>query len=274
MVNNKIDFPELKEIVKKLRSDDGCPWDREQDENSIKNHLLEETHEIILAIENKDYENLKEEIGDVMFQLLFLAELAEEKGHFTIYDSIAAAYEKFIRRHPHVFPPQGFSPQGSDNESGATGVVDEPMTSDEVLKLWDSIKKTEKPTDDKDILRSVPRTLPALMRALEVSKIAGKAGFDWEESSQVIDKISEEIEELRGAIATDNLNDIEGELGDIIFSIVNLCRFYKLNPENTLNRTTNKFIKRFSHVQKRAGYDLSNKGLDELESYWKEAKNL
>jgi tetrapyrrole methylase family protein/MazG family protein len=259
MENKKKDFNDLRDVVRRLRGESGCPWDKEQTEKTIKNCLLDETYEIIQAIEEEDYENLKEELGDVLFQILFLAELAEEKNQFDIYDSITYAYEKFVRRHPHVFEEEG---------------KEQPGSSTEVIKLWDSIKRGEKKKDEKDILKDVPKILPALLRAHEVSKRVSKVGFDWEKESDVIDKIQEEVSELKEAVAAGNMDDIEEELGDIFFSIVNLCRFLKINPENSLNKTTNKFIKRFAHVQKRAGYDCTDKDLDTLESFWEESKKI
>jgi tetrapyrrole methylase family protein/MazG family protein len=255
MNKNKKDFSDLKDIVARLRGEGGCPWDKEQDEKTIKNYLLEETHEIIHAIENDDYENLKEELGDVLFQILFLADLAEEKGYFDIYDSISTAYDKFVRRHPHVFKENG-----------------EELSVDEVISQWNDIKTIEKGNDSRDILSGVSKTQPALLRAMEVSKRAARVGFDWEKSVDVIDKIDEEVKELKGAVTSGDLDHIEEELGDILFAMVNLCRFLKVNPENALNRTTNKFIKRFYYIQKKTGFDLSSKGLDALESLWEEAK--
>ncbi len=268
MDNQTKDFKDLKDIVSKLRGEDGCAWDKEQDFQTIKDYLLDETHEIIQAIENDDFENLKEELGDVLFQILFLAQMAEEEKHFNIYDSISHAYDKFVRRHPHVF--DGVKVSGTD----------------EIVKMWDNIKKKEKGAkSDPDILADVPKSLPALLRANEVSKRASKVGFDWENAGGIISKVFEELDELKAIFGTEssfvtgkNLktvrHDVEEELGDILFSIVNLCRFFKISPENALNRTTNKFMRRFKHVQERAGYDCSSKNISALESYWKEAKEL
>ncbi|MFC1856088.1 nucleoside triphosphate pyrophosphohydrolase [Thermodesulfobacteriota bacterium] len=257
----KRDFKDLKEIVTHLRGENGCPWDKEQDEHSIKNYLLEETYEIIEAIEKNDYENLKEELGDTLFEILFLADIADEKGHFDIYDSINCAYEKFVRRHPHVFE------KGAD-ENHAN------MKSSDVVELWSRIKKEEKPSDKRDILHDVSKILPALLRASEVSSRAAKVGFDWEKASDVIDKIDEEAIELKEALTHNNVRHIEEELGDMLFAMVNLCRHLKVNPEIALNNTTNKFINRFAIVQEKADYNLSDKSLEVLESFWEEAKKL
>jgi tetrapyrrole methylase family protein/MazG family protein len=267
MVNKKRDFNDLRNIVRRLRGEGGCPWDKEQDEKTIKNYLLEETHEIIQAIENDDYENLKEELGDVLFQILFLADISEEKGYFDVYDAITCAYEKFVRRHPHVFDEKDSSTRESLADKNK-------LSSKDVVKLWDNIKQEEKKPDERDILSGIPKTLPALLRAFKVSKRAEKVGFDWEHESDVINKINEEVLELKDAVDKGDLDHIKEELGDILFSIVNLCRFLRVNPENALNKTTNKFINRFSHVQKRADYDLSKKDINTLESYWEEAKKL
>ncbi len=256
----KREFRDLKDIVSRLRGDDGCPWDKEQDFSTIKNYLLEETYEIIQAIQEGDYENLKEELGDVLFQIIFLAELADEKGHFDIFDAISHACNKFVSRHPHVF------------KDDADLADKKGLSSDDVIKLWDGIKRAEKKGREKDILNGVSLSLPALIRAHEISKRASKAGFDWEDSGGVIDKLSEEVDELKAAVTAGDTGGIEDELGDILFSIVNLSRFLKVNPENALNRTINKFIRRFGHVQKRAGYDLLTKDIKTLESFWQEAK--
>lgn len=268
MQKNKRDFNDLKDVVSALRGERGCPWDKEQTERTIKNHLLEETHEIIQAIDNDDHENLKEELGDVMFQLIFLASLAEEKGLFDIFDAITYAYDKYVSRHPHVFE----AGRASHSEEILKEAYRGDLKSSEVIKLWDNIKKNEKNSNKIDILDGVSKTLPALLRAHEVTKRVSKVGFDWEKSDGILDKVEEEIAELRVALAENKIDDIEEELGDIIFSLVNLTRFLKINPENALNRTTNKFIKRFAYVQKRADYSLSDKSLETLESFWEEAK--
>ncbi len=246
----------------RLRAPDGCPWDREQNFDTIKRYTLEETYEVIDAIERRDWENLREELGDFLLQAVFHAQMASEQGLFNIDDCLRSINEKLVRRHPHVF-----------------GDV-EANTPDEVLKNWDEIKAQEKSEKGEtvaaaSILNAVNRVQPALMEANEISKKAAKAGFEWEKFDDVVAKVEEELAELKAARATGVATEVEGEIGDLLFTVVNLARWSKSDPEMALRQTNAKFRRRFSHVEKRlseAGKSLDEASLEEMEAYWNEAK--
>jgi MazG family protein len=244
----------------RLRAPDGCPWDREQTFDTIKRYTLEETYEVIDAIERRDWENLKEELGDFVLQAVFYAQMAEEAGYFSIADSLHSINGKLIRRHPHVF-----------------GDV-EATTAEAVLKNWDQIKageKREKGEAAASILDGVNRVQPALMEANEISKRAAKAGFEWASWEDVLAKVQEEIGEVNEARATGTKEQLEGEIGDLLFIVVNLARWAKVDPEQALRVSNRKFRQRFAYVENRvaaAGKTLEAAGIDELESYWQEAK--
>lgn len=244
----------------RLRAPDGCPWDREQNFDTIKRYTLEETYEVIDAIERRDWENLQEELGDFLLQAVFHAQMASEQGLFNIDDCLRSINEKLIRRHPHVF-----------------GDV-QADTPDEVLKNWDQIKAEEKGGKSAaaaSILDAVNRVQPALMEANEISKKAAKAGFEWEKFDDVVAKVEEELAELKAARANGVAAEVEGEIGDLLFTVVNLARWSKSDPEMALRQTNAKFRQRFSHVEKRlreAGKSLEQASLEEMESYWQEAK--
>jgi MazG family protein len=242
----------------RLRAPGGCPWDREQTFETIKRYTIEETYEVIDAIDRKDYKGLCEELGDLMLQPVFYAQMAQEAGLFDINDALRSINEKLVRRHPHVF-----------------GDV-EADTPDKVLANWDAIKAQEKGEDaPQGLLESVNRAQPALMEAAQISKKAAKAGFEWASFADVLEKLREEAEELREAQAGGTAEEIEGEIGDLLFTVVNLARWAKVDPEQALRRTNTKFRNRFAHVEARvaaAGKTVEQTGIDELESYWQEAK--
>lgn len=243
----------------RLRAPDGCPWDREQDFDSIKRYTIEETYEVIDAIERKDYPALCEELGDLLLQPVFYAQMAAEAGHFNIEDSLRAINEKLIRRHPHVF-------------GDATA-----ETPEEVLTNWDAIKAAEKPDRPQGLLDTVNRAQPALMEAVQISKKAAKAGFEWPDFAGVLDKLREEVDELQEARAGGDPSAIESEIGDILFTVVNLARWSKVDPEAALRHTNAKFRERFAHVEKRvagSGKEMADTPLEEMEAYWQEAKKL
>ncbi len=233
-----------------LRAPGGCPWDREQNFDTIKPYLLEETYEVMDAIDSRDWKGLAEELGDLLLQSVFFAQMASEEGHFDIRDSLDAINSKLIRRHPHVF---------GDGSA---------KTSDEVLRKWDEIKKTEKPRPQ-GLLAGVPRTFPALVEAQQISSRAATAGFDWENVDQVFDKLNEEVAELNAATSQDQKED---ELGDILFVIVNIARFLKVDPEQALRRTNAKFRSRFAHVENNLGKPLQDATVAEMEALWQDAK--
>lgn len=249
-------FTRLVEIMARLRAPAGCPWDREQSFDTIKPYLLEETYEVMDAIDARDWEGLAEELGDLMLQSVFFAQMAAEENRFTIADSLEAINSKLVRRHPHVF--------GSG----------EAKTADDVKQRWDEIKAEEKPRP-KGLLAGVPRSLPALVEAEKIAKKAAGAGFDWEDVSQVFEKLREELEELQQARATSQQENIEGELGDLLFVVVNIARFLNVDPEQALRKTNAKFRNRFEHVERgieAQGKTLKEAGIEEMEKLWQEAK--
>lgn len=263
MSQNK--FNELVQIVKRLRVE--CPWDREQTNDSIKSATIEEAYEVVEAIDKKDYDELKKELGDLLLHVIFHTVIAEEQLHFTIDDVIETIKEKLIRRHPHVF--------GTTKVNG----------SDEVKKNWEKIKLEE---GRDSILDGVPPYLPALQRAHRLQEKAAKVGFDWNDKSEVWKKVIEEIQEMHEIVEkkkdsvskeeVENLSKkLEEEVGDVFFALVNYARFLGVNPEEALRITNNKFIKRFQFIEsklKSEGKSVSDSNLDEMDKYWNESKNL
>jgi len=256
-------FTRLVEIMARLRSPEGCPWDREQTFDTIKPYLLEETYEVMDAIDARDWDGLADELGDLLLQVVFFSQMAKEAGHFDVTDVIQAINSKLIRRHPHVF---------ADGDA---------KTSDEVLRKWDEIKAGEKAASanasakPKGLLAGVPRSVPALMEARQISSRAANAGFDWSNVEQVLEKLNEELAELDGARKTGSPEELQGEIGDLLFVIVNIARFLKVDPEQALRGTNSKFRQRFDFVEK--GLEARGKSpreatLDEMEELWKDAK--
>jgi MazG family protein len=256
-------FAELVAIMARLRAPGGCPWDRKQTFDTIKPYLLEETYEVMDAIDRRDWPGLAEELGDLLLQPVFFAGMATEEGLFTISDSLDAINEKLIRRHPHVF---------------ADAKADTP---EDVKQRWDEIKKQEKiesgAAAHHSTLDGVPRNLPALVEAEKISHKAAEAGFEWPDISGVVNKVEEEARELANARATQSQEHIEHEIGDLLFSVVNLARFLKTDPEQALRKTNARFRRRFAHVEKRmaaAGATMNSTSLDHMEELWQEAKRL
>jgi MazG family protein len=257
-------FQRLVEIMARLRAPGGCPWDREQTFDSIKPYTLEETYEVLDAIDRKDWPHLAEELGDLTLQVVFHAAMAEEQGLFSISDALDHINAKLVRRHPHVF---------------AEG---DAKTPDEVLKRWDQIKaeeKREKPDKPQGLLEGIPAAQPSLAEAAQISRRAAGAGFDWENLNQVLDKVREELDELAQARESQSQPDIEAELGDILFTIVNVARFLKVDPEQALRRTNQKFRRRFSHVEQQLAArgrtfaeSAALHGIAEMEELWQQAK--
>ncbi len=249
----------LLDVMRKLRGPGGCPWDQEQTLDSLKSGLIEETYEVIDAIESGNYSHLEEELGDLLLQIVFQSQISEEEDHFEFSDVATAIADKLERRHPHVF--------GGLEVSGT----------DEVLQNWDAIKKAEKKEDGKpaSIVAGIPKYLPALQKAHQVQKRAARAGFDWKHIDEVFDKLHEEIEEVKEAIARNHEEDIREELGDLLFSTVNISRFLGHNPEELLNHNIKKFIRRFQSVEEKvhaAGKDFKAFTIEELDGFWDEAK--
>lgn len=255
------------EIMKALRGNDGCSWDRIQTHDTLKNYLLEESYEVLEAIDNQDWENLAEELGDVLFQIVFHTEIASEAGRFNINQVISGINEKMIRRHPHVFIDKAsFNP-------------------DQVETNWDAIKRLEKGQSGESLesprlaaeMKKIPKALPALMEAYKVQKKAAKVGFDWPEPMAALAKIDEENLELRAALQENDPQKIEEELGDLLFSVVNVSRLLKLQPEMVLRKATEKFIGRFEKMEKVASQEkktLKNYTFEELDEAWNLSKGL
>ncbi|MDR0641761.1 MAG: nucleoside triphosphate pyrophosphohydrolase [Treponema sp.] len=262
-------FAELYDVIVRLRAPDGCPWDREQNPATLRGDLIEETYECVEAIDEKDPAHIREELGDLYLLVTMLAYMHQEEGVFTVEDVLQGIAEKLIRRHPHVF--------------GETRVKD----SAEVLENWAKIKvelEGRKPKDS--ILDGVSRGLPTLDRAYKLQKKAAKAGFDWPEAGGPIAKIREELAEAEAALDTlkrdtpenpKNAEALEGELGDLLFSAVNLCRYLKVDPSVALQRTNVKFEKRFKYLEKKMkenGIEMARENLAAMDTYWEEAKKL
>jgi MazG family protein len=247
-------FNEFVQIVKRLRKE--CPWDSEQTNDSIKAATIEEAYEVVDAIDNEDYDELRKELGDLLLHVVFHTVIAEESNHFKIDDVIDSIQEKLIRRHPHVF--------GDTKVSG----------SDEILKNWEEIKLSE---GRANLLDGVPPLLPGLQRAHRLQEKVSKIGFDWEKKEDVWKKVIEEIEEMHQSEKDGNHNELEGEIGDVFFALVNYSRFLGVNPENALRKTNKKFIKRFGYVEKKiteSNRKLSESTLKEMDKYWEESKNV
>lgn len=253
------DFYSFQRIVRRLRDkEEGCPWDKEQTHESLKRYLIEEAYEALEAIDQKDSDLLSEELGDVMLQILLHSTIAEEEGDFNIHEVIRKISEKMVYRHPHVFNKE------------------KDMTSDEVLVQWEELKKKEKNEENlTDSMKSVSKFYPSLLRAEKLQKKARKYGFDWDDISYVFTKVLEEVDEIKEALADGDQLQAEKELGDLLFSVVNLSRFLKADPELSLNETSDRFISRLSKMEallaaeKLSFTDLS---LEELDQYWEIAK--
>ena len=254
----RYDVNDLLEIMRILRAPGGCPWDAEQTHESIKKNLIEETYEVIEAINKNDKELLCEELGDTLMQVVFHAQMEKEAGAFDFDDVSDGVCKKLIERHPHVF-----------GEVAVSGV-------DDVLTNWDAIKRKSKgQKSTTESMQSVPRELPALMRATKLQKKAADVGFDWNDVSGALDKLEEEIAELRSAIANNDKENIAEELGDVLFSAVNVSRFVKTDAEEALTAASDKFLSRFTKVEalaKEREIDMKSVGIDELDKLWDEAK--
>lgn len=250
---------DLVRIMALLRAEDGCPWDRVQTHQSIRGNLLEEAYEAVDAIDENDPAALCEELGDVLLQVVFHSTMAEEADDFDFDEVADGICKKLIHRHPHIF---------------AEVIADTP---EQVLSNWDQIKQEEKhQLTATDTLQSVPKAFPALMRAAKVQKRAAKAGFDWTSVNGALEKMQEEADELRAAISSENQQDIEEELGDLLFSAVNVSRFIKADAEDALQKATNKFILRFKKVELLAenrGIDMNESSMDVLDGLWDEIKH-
>lgn len=272
-------FSKLVDLMAALRAPNGCPWDRKQTHESLKPYLLEETYEVLETIDHDDVAKLREELGDVLLQVLFHSQIAAESGTFTVEDVLELLAAKLIRRHPHVFG----AGEGSNN----------PLNGDQVLSQWEVIKRAEREATGgpQSALDGVPKTLPALLRAYQTQARAARVGFDWPHNrsglEQIYEKVTEEMAELREAVQqapseeqapspqSPAQRNIEAELGDLLFSLVNLARFLKVNPEEALRGSTNRFVDRFHLVEAQAveqGRSLQDMTLAEMDALWERAK--
>ncbi|CAM3968940.1 nucleoside triphosphate pyrophosphohydrolase [Mesobacillus zeae] len=256
------EFSTLRKIISDLRGPEGCPWDKKQSHMSLKKYLIEEAYELIDAINSDDIDNMIEELGDVLLQVMLHAQIGDDEGFFAIEDVIECLSEKMVRRHPHVF-------------GNATAENEE-----EVLQNWQEIKQKEKGNEKgkKSLLEDSGKGLPGLLKAFQLQKEAAKTGFDWPDIAPVIAKVREEIEEFSAETRkTDNFSELELEFGDMLFALVNVGRHYKIDPEEALFKANQKFIRRFAHIEKRveeSGKPFSEFSLDELDEFWNEAKKF
>jgi MazG family protein len=253
-------FQQLVAIMARLRAPGGCPWDREQTFDSIKPFTLEETYEVLDAVDHRDWGELTQELGDFILQAVFYAQMASEQQLFRIEDVLDAINQKLVRRHPHVF--------GEESAGSA----------DEVLSIWSRVKGAEPKSERKrttGLLGGVPRALPALVEAQQLASRAARAGFDWENAEQVLEKLHEELAEFAQARRNAVQDELEDELGDLLFVLVNLARFVKVDPEQALRRTNTKFRTRWSHIEARLSEQdrkPEDATIDEMEALWQEAK--
>jgi MazG family protein len=258
-------FTELVAVMARLRGKRGCPWDKEQTRNSLKPFLLEEAYEVLEAIDEEDPELLKEELGDLLFQVLFHAQIGKERREFGIEDVLKHTIRKMTRRHPHVFGSRGFS-RGKGRAA----------TTKDVLARWEKLKQQEKRNRKRDsVLDGVPKPLPALMRAFQLQTRASRVGFDWKEMTPVWDKVLEEMKELEEEIRVGRSGRVQEEFGDLFFALVNLSRFLKLDPEESLRRANDRFTDRFRYMEKRAKRArkfLSGLSPAEMDRLWEDAK--
>lgn len=251
-------FESLVEVIATLRGENGCPWDREQTHASLKSTLIEETYETVEAIDSGEPEKLKEELGDLLLNIMLQAQIAAEDQNFDIYDVIESLTEKLIRRHPHVF--------GDVQVDNA----------EEVVKNWEAIKRQERGYEDREsVLDGIPTAMPALLRGQKIQKRAARVGFDWEDIAGVLAKVDEELEEVKESLHKNDSDAVEMEIGDLLFAVVNLCRFANLQAEETLRKSNRKFTARFKRMEaelKKQGKTFADQTLAELDEIWEEVK--
>ncbi|GAA0609090.1 nucleoside triphosphate pyrophosphohydrolase [Virgibacillus siamensis] len=250
-------FDSLREVIAELRGPDGCPWDKKQTHESLRDYAIEEVHELIEAIDLKDDEGIIEELGDVLLQVMLHSQIGEDDGYFAIDDVIRAITDKMIHRHPHVFRKT---------------TADTP---DEVVKSWDALKQQEKGDTRKSLLDGIPAGLPALAKAAKLQNKAGKAGFEWDDAADIWEKLREELDEVHTAVDNNDEANIAEELGDVLFVLVNISRYYKVNPELALNQANRKFRSRFTYIEEQLNdekKDIYETSLKEMDYYWNQAK--
>lgn len=264
MTKPKRSFEDLVALMARLRAPGGCPWDREQDARSLRTYLLEETYEVLDAIERDDPRALQDELGDLLLQIIFHAQIAREQGRFAIDDVLSALHDKLVRRHPHVF---------------GTARADTP---EQVKVNWEALKATERAAHsqtegqgERSHLDGVGKNLPSLVEAYQLTRKAAQVGFDWERLEDVLAKLDEEAGELRQALSTKDQEQIEGEVGDLLFVATNVARFLGFDPEVALRRTNRKFVERFQEIEReltRQGKRLEDASLAELDALWERSK--
>lgn len=253
----KADLDDLVELMARLREKDGCPWDRDQTPESLTPYVIEEAHELVDAIKEGNPAHVCEELGDLLFQIIFQARIASENGKFDMADVIEGIHSKMTRRHPHVF--------------GETRVG----SAEEVRQNWVIIKEAEGKKQGESVLGRVPRSLPSLLRGRRFTENAAEVGFDWEKTRDVLEKFDEEWEEFKNSMKSGDQGQVEDEFGDVLFVLVNLSRFLKIDPEQALNKAIAKFVRRFEFMEKNIAEgdkSISELSLEELESYWQKAK--
>lgn len=265
-------FAEAAAIMARLRGPDGCPWDREQSFETIRKYTLEEVYEVFDAIEREDWDELKGELGDLLLQVLFYAQMADEPGHFSIADVLETLNRKLVRRHPHVFGDAAAAAAG--NRAG--GMETEGIDSGQVLRNWEEIKKFEKKqaaAGEEGLLDGVPRSMPALAEAAKLGSKAARVGFDWPEVSGLLSKVREETAEIEAELETDpEKAKVAEEVGDLLFTVVNLARHLKVDPEMALRDANAKFRRRFGAMERTNAAPLDGLSLEKLEELWAEAK--
>jgi len=264
MNDTKTNIEKLVALVARLRGENGCPWDMEQTRETLKPMLIEEAFEALDALDSEDPAELKEELGDLLFQVVFHAQIAREKGEFDLGDVIDRSHEKMTRRHPHIFGDADLK------------------TSEEVLKNWEDIKASEKgiasasrPDSERSLLDGIPKKIPALYRAYQMTAKAARVGFDWQRLEDIFDKLNEEAGELKEAVSLGDREQIAGEIGDLLFVAVNIARTLDIDPETALERSNRKFERRFRFIEtavKRQGRELKDASLAEMDALWDEAK--
>jgi tetrapyrrole methylase family protein/MazG family protein len=255
MNKNDISLSNLVAIVDRLRGEGGCPWDREQTVESLKTFIIEESYEVLQAITEGSHANLKEELGDLLLQIVLISRIASENGWFSTADVIASISDKIVRRHPHVFGDYKAS------------------SSSEVISRWEKYKKDE----GRNLLDGVPLSLPALLQALRVSEKVSRVGFDFEKIEDVLAKLDEELSEFKEAVRTKKPGEIESEIGDMLFTIANIARFLKINPEESLRKMVRRFIDRFTSIEKelkKSGMSFEAAGIKKMDELWEKAKKI
>jgi tetrapyrrole methylase family protein / MazG family protein len=264
MNKKRADIEKLENLVERLRGDNGCPWDREQTRETLKPMLIEEAYEVLDALDTDNPDELKDELGDLLFQVVFHAQIARERGEFDLADVIDRSHIKMVRRHPHIFGDADLK------------------TADDVLKNWEDIKAAEKgvpssshPESDRSLLDGIPSKLPALHKAYQMTAKASRVGFDWPRLEDILSKLREETAELLDALSKGDSQKATEEVGDLLFVAVNIARFLGVDPETALSRSNEKFYRRFRHVEssiKRQGRELKSASLAEMDALWEEAK--